>query len=136
MTLELTTDEAYARVTDEDLARVIHYSEYESSKSESLTFLYNLLYDENSSLTKADILNILNSLKERENTLPFAFTTQKQHLNVQGVNLPSSLRRRFYEDRTRIGNLSWFQNVPQLRADAIKVCELSRGEFPRYSSFL
>ncbi|KAM9922258.1 hypothetical protein OXX80_007437 [Metschnikowia pulcherrima] len=59
---------------------------YELNSSESLTFLYNLLYDDESTLTKTDILNILSSLKEREGKLPFALTEMQPHMNVQGVS--------------------------------------------------
>lgn len=95
--------------------------EYELSNSESLTFLYNLLYDDSSSLTKSDILSILNSLKERENNLPFSVTTQRDFTNVQGVRLPPSLSRKFYAERYRIGNFSWFRNIPNSREQALKV---------------
>lgn len=95
--------------------------EYELIQSESLTFLYNLLYDDRSSLSKADILSILNSLKERENNLPFSFDSVKGHLNVQGVRLAPSLRRKFYYERCRIGYNSWFRNMPNSREDARKV---------------
>lgn len=95
--------------------------EYELNNSESLTFLYNLLYDDCSSLTKSDILSILNSLKERENKLPFSITTMQDFTNVQGVRLPPSLSHKFYKERSRIGNLSWFRNIPNSREQALKV---------------
>lgn len=95
--------------------------EYELSQSESLTFLYNLLYDDKSLLSKTDILSILNSLKERENSLPFSFTALDGHMNVQGVRLAPSLRRKFYLERSRIGNFSWFNNVSNSREHALNV---------------
>lgn len=96
--------------------------EYELSQSELLTFLYNLLYDDKSLLSKTDILSILNSLKERENSLPFSFTDLHGHMNVQGVRLAPSLRRKFYLERSRIGNFSWFNNVTNSRELALNVC--------------
>lgn len=97
--------------------------EYELHQSESLTFLYNLLYDDKSTLTKTDILSILNSLKERENNLLFTFTALNGDLNVQGVNLSMGLRRKFYQERARMGNLSWFRNVASSRESALKVSD-------------
>ncbi|KAM3122220.1 hypothetical protein ACQ2H7_004584 [Candidozyma auris] len=95
--------------------------EYELNSSESLTFLYNLLYDDKSTLTKADILSILNSLKERENELSFTFNDLWGYMNVQGVWMPPSLRRKFYTERSRVGRNSWFRNMPSSRQDAIEV---------------
>ncbi|GEQ71877.1 hypothetical protein JCM33374_g5563 [Metschnikowia sp. JCM 33374] len=93
---------------------------YELNQSESLTFLYNLLYDEESSLTHTDILNILSSLKEREGKLPFSLTSVSPHMNVQGVSWGPSLRRRFYQERARVADFSWFTNVPDSREQAMK----------------
>ncbi|QBM87341.1 hypothetical protein METSCH_B05430 [Metschnikowia aff. pulcherrima] len=94
---------------------------YELNLSESLTFLYNLLYDDESTLTKTDILNILSSLKEREGKLPFALTEMQPHMNVQGVSWGPSLRRKFYQERARVARSSWFTNVPNSREKAMKV---------------
>lgn len=95
--------------------------EYELNLLESLTFLYNLLYDDKSSLTKTDILSILNSLKERENELPFSFNEVWGYMNIQGVWMPPSLRNKFYSERSRVGSQLWFRNKPTSRQDALKV---------------
>lgn len=95
--------------------------EYELSQSESLTFLYNLLYDDKSLLSKTDILSVLNSLKERENNLPFSLSGLDRHMNIQGVRLAPSLRRKFYLERSRIGSFSWFNNVENSRTEALNV---------------
>lgn len=95
--------------------------EYELNLLESLTFLYNLLYDDKSTLTKADIVSILNSLKERENELSFTFNDLWGYMNVQGVWMPPSLRRKFYTERSRVGRNLWFRNMPSSRQDAIEV---------------
>lgn len=108
---------AYTRMDD----ALITYHEYELNQSESLTFLYNLLYDDKSLLSKTDILSILNSFKERENNLPFSFTELDGYMNVQGVRLAPSLRRKFYLERSRIGSFSWFNNVRNSRTEALKV---------------
>lgn len=133
MAVELTLEQlavTSSRLSENEASRVINASvadtintshEYELNNSESLTFLYNLLYDDNSSLTKSDILSILNSLKERENNLPFSLTERKEYTNVQGVRLPPSLSRKFYLERSRIGNLSWFRNIPDSREHALNV---------------
>lgn len=133
MAVELTLEQlssAAGRLSDPDYTETIQNPEtdtfntsheYELHLSESLTFLYNLLYDDKSALTKTDILSILNSLKERENNLRFSITSQKSHTNVQGVQLSPSLRRKFYQDRARIGNFSWFRNVSYSRESAINV---------------
>ncbi|KAM9908564.1 hypothetical protein OXX69_005991 [Metschnikowia pulcherrima] len=97
---------------------------YELNSSESLTFLYNLLYDDESTLTKTDILNILSSLKEREGKLPFALTEMQPHMNVQGVSWGPSLRRKFYQERARVARSSWFTNVPNSREKAMKSLRL------------
>lgn len=94
---------------------------YELSQSESLTFLYNLLYDDESLLTKTDILVMLSSLKDRETSLPFAYTEPSPHLNVQGVAWGARLRQKFYEDRARVAGFSWFTNVPHSREQALQV---------------
>lgn len=94
---------------------------YELSQSDSLTFLYNLLYDDKSCLTKTDILSILRAFKEREVNLPFSLAKREGQTNVQGVFLGPSLRRRFYQERARIGSFSWFSNIPNSRAEAVKV---------------
>lgn len=95
---------------------------YELKLSESLSFLHNLLYDEKSSLTNTDILNILNYIKERESTLTFCNPKPDVPANVQGVPWGPSIRRKFYQERQRIGSGSWFTNVPNSRAEALKVC--------------
>lgn len=96
-------------------------TEYELDQSESLTFLYNLLYDNNSILTKTDILNILNSLKLREENLPFSITASDSK-DIQGIRWPQGLRNKFYQDRKRIGFSNWFHNIPQSFDLANKVC--------------
>lgn len=98
--------------------------EYELNKSDSLTFLQNLLYDDHSGLTKTDILNILNSLKRRESKLPFSVTqrTKKNETDIQGIQWPHGLWRKFQLDRKRVGNLHWFYNVNGSRQDALSVC--------------
>lgn len=133
MAVELTLEQVSVtsnRLADENLSQntytqisdVINTShEYELNQSESLTFLYNLLYDDKSLLSKTDILSILNSLKERENNLPFSFTALDGQKNVQGVRLAPSLRRKFYLERSRIGSFSWFNNVPNSREKALNV---------------
>lgn len=98
--------------------------EYELNQLESLTFLYNLLYDEVSGLSKADILNILNSLKVRENTLPFSFA-DLDCTDLQGVKWPPGLREKFSAERLRIAKDQWFHNVPGSRERALKVCPLT-----------
>ncbi|KAK8441843.1 hypothetical protein ACI3LY_001610 [Candidozyma auris] len=113
--------------------------EYELNSSESLTFLYNLLYDDKSTLTKADILSILNSLKERENELSFTFNDLWGYMNVQGVWMPPSLRRKFYTERSRVGRNSWFRNMPSSRQDAIENVNLlsfhTKTEFFKFQTF-
>lgn len=96
------------------------YHEFELNQSESLTFLYNLLYDENSHLSKADILSILNSLKIREDNLPFSIQSLVK-TDSQGVSWPRGLRNKFYMDRVRVGKDNWFHNIPGSREEAIKV---------------
>ncbi|ABN64469.2 Mitotic spindle checkpoint protein BUB3, WD repeat superfamily [Scheffersomyces stipitis CBS 6054] len=95
------------------------YHEFELNQSESLTFLYNLLYDENSHLSKADILSILNSLKIREDNLPFSIQSLVK-TDSQGVSWPRGLRNKFYMDRVRVGKDNWFHNIPGSREEAIK----------------
>ena len=60
---------------------------YELGESESLTFLYNLLYDEESILSKADILRILTSLKSREDTSTFSVDSL-EHCDIQSIQCP------------------------------------------------
>ena len=98
--------------------------EYELSQSESLSFLYNLLYDENSALKKSEILSILNALKLREDNLPFSI----QNLNetdCQGVSWPSGLREKISIDRGRIGEINWFYNIPKSRETIRDVSNLN-----------
>ncbi|KAK6456839.1 mitotic spindle checkpoint protein BUB3, WD repeat superfamily [Scheffersomyces xylosifermentans] len=95
------------------------YHEFELNQSESLTFLYNLLYDDNSMLTKADILSILNALKIREDSLPFTIDSILRS-DIQGVNWPPGLKKKFYSDRFRVGKDNWFHNIPGSRENAIK----------------
>lgn len=112
---------------------------YELNQSESLTFLYNLLYDEQSTLTKADILNILSSLKEREGNLPFALTQTDPYTNIQGISWGPSLRRKFYQERARVAQSSWFTNVPRSREQAIKSLSLktynTKTDFFQFKKF-
>lgn len=98
--------------------------EYELSQSESLSFLYNLLYDENSALKKSEILSILNSLKLREDNLPFSI----QNLNetdCQGVIWPADLREKIAIDRARIGDMNWFYNISKSRESIREVCDFN-----------
>lgn len=97
------------------------FHEYELNQSESLTFLYNLLYDNASQLSKSDILVILNALKVREDSLPFSIDTLEYN-DVQGVRWPRELRRKFYNDRLRVGKDNYFHNIPDSREKALKVC--------------
>lgn len=96
------------------------YHEYELNQSESLTFLYNLLYDDDSQLSKADILGVLNSLKYREDNLPFAIEDLNK-TDSQGVMWSPELRRKFYMDRIRMGANNWFHNIPNSREKALNV---------------
>ncbi|KAG7661621.1 uncharacterized protein J8A68_004890 [[Candida] subhashii] len=95
------------------------FHEYELNQSESLTFLYNLLYDNASQLSKSDILVILNALKVREDSLPFSIDTLEYN-DVQGVRWPRELRRKFYNDRLRVGKDNYFHNIPDSREKALK----------------
>lgn len=97
-----------------------HDTEYELDQSESLTFLYNLLYDDQSTLSKSDILKVLNSLKQRESKLPFSFNEESD--DIQGVTWPHGLRDKFYSDRRRIGSNNWFHNIPGSFDRAFDVC--------------
>lgn len=100
--------------------------EYELNKSDSLTFLQNLLYDDHSSLSKSDILNILNSLKRRESNLPFSVTPnsnfRNKRIDIQGIHWPHGLLLKFQSDRKRVGNQYWFYNVNGSRQASLKVC--------------
>lgn len=95
--------------------------EYELSQSDSLTFLYNLLYDDQSSLSKTDILTILNSFENREKNLPFSFKNLKEATSIQGLFLPPSLKQKFCQERFRVGQSAWFRNVPGSRDAVISV---------------
>lgn len=94
---------------------------YELGESESLTFLYNLLYDEESVLSKADILRVLTSLKSREDNMEFSVKLL-ENCDVQGIQWPAELRDKFIMDRDRVGMNSWFHSVENLRQ---KVKEVS-----------
>lgn len=94
---------------------------YELNQLDSLTFLYNLLYDDESALSKSDILHILTAFKEREKKLPFSLKEFGDLFNVQGVPWGPSLRRKFYQERARIGQRSWFTNVANSREEAMNV---------------
>lgn len=96
-------------------------TEYELDQSDSLTFLYNLLYDDNCSLSKSDILDILNCLKSREETLPFSYNKTVNN-DTQGVSWPSTLKHKFHADRYRIGCNNWFHNIPGSFEQANDVC--------------
>lgn len=127
MTVELTREQlmASSETLRSPVTQVHSHqdTEYELDQSESLTFLYNLLYDEQSCLTKADILNILNSLKMREETLPFSITSSDGKLtDIQGVRWTNDLRDKFYADRRRIGSMNWFHNIPGSFQLAQDVC--------------
>lgn len=100
--------------------------EYELSQSDSLPFLFNLLYDDQSALSKADILEMLSSYEYREKSLPFSYTKLETNASIQGLFLAPSLRQKFYQDRLRIGQFSWFRNIPGSREAALAVSILSR----------
>lgn len=53
-----------------------HQYLYEVDELESLTFLFNLLYDDESALSHADILDILNGFKVREEKLPWSIESE------------------------------------------------------------
>lgn len=109
-----STNETVPEEQDGLLRRTTGMHEYELNQSESLSFLYNLLYDENSVLSKSDILSILNCLKMREDVLPFAIADLGM-LDFQGVKWPLNLKEKFRLDRSRIGKLGWFCNIPNSR---------------------
>lgn len=121
-----------------DRTQVTHEdTEYELDQSESLTFLYNLLYDDNSILSRTDILSILNSLKIREERLPFAYDDRS--FDIQGVRWPPELRTKFFYDRQRIGSKNWFYNVngsidKALKQTNIKSVNLNT-EFFKFNKF-
>lgn len=115
-----TISDTVTSVNTINLIQSLH--EYELNQSESLTFLYNLLYDNDSNLSKADILKILNSLKQREVNLPFTINHDISN-DVQGIKWPRKLHDKFYKDRLRVGKDNWFHNIPNSREDAIKVCD-------------
>lgn len=123
VTADRIIDEDYLQRNIGDQVNTSH--EYELNLLESLSFLYNLLYDDNSTLTKADILSILNSLKEREADLPFTFEDPGGHYNIQGIRMAPSLRRKFYYERSRVGHHLWFTNKPTSREEALKVSQSS-----------
>lgn len=95
--------------------------EYELNQSESLSFLYNLLYDDSSELSKADILGILNCLKLRKDNSSFSVDRSLDTDN-QGVSWPTGLREKFCRERERIGNRNWFHNIPNSREMMKEVC--------------
>lgn len=109
-----STSETVPEARDMLLRGTTPMHEYELSQSESLSFLYNLLYDGNSVLSKSDILSILNCLKMREDVLPFAVADLGM-LDFQGVKWPLNLKEKFRQDRSRIGELGWFCNIPNSR---------------------
>lgn len=94
--------------------------EYEMNQSESLTFLFNLLYDDDSHLSKSDVLKILNSLKRREEDLCFSVSSLNRN-DLQGVLWPRGLKEKFKQDRIRIGRNNWFQNIPGSIEEAARV---------------
>ncbi|ODV80115.1 mitotic spindle checkpoint protein BUB3, WD repeat superfamily [Suhomyces tanzawaensis NRRL Y-17324] len=112
--------------------------EYELNQSESLTVLYNLLYDDSSYLSKTDILSILNSLKNREDDLPFAITSLAES-DLQGVKWPPGLKEKFYMDRSRVGNHNWFHNIPGSKGKATSDITIrsfkSNTDFFRFHKF-
>lgn len=95
--------------------------EYELSQSHSLTFLYNLLYDPQSLLSKTEILTILNSFEHREKNLPFSFKDLKDSTTIQGLLLPAGLKQKFCLERFRVGLPAWFRNIPGSRHAALTV---------------
>jgi len=110
-------------LTQEQVATTTNHLiyEYEVNESESLTFLYNLLYDKDSSLSQSDILAILNSLKLREDRLPFSINSIGK-TDVQGVRWTDDLLRKFRQERCRVGQENWFYNIEGSRERALKVC--------------
>lgn len=110
--------------------------EYELSQSDSLPFLFNLLYDDQSALSKADILEMLSSYEYREKSLPFSYTKTDMNTSIQGLFLAPSLRQKFYQDRLRIGQFSWFRNIPGSREAALAVSISDFIEFLIYRSIL
>ncbi|EGW34103.1 mitotic spindle checkpoint protein BUB3, WD repeat superfamily [Spathaspora passalidarum NRRL Y-27907] len=114
------------------------FHEYELTQSESLTFLYNLLYDDNSQLSKSDILIILNSLKIREDKLPFSFESSDRG-DIQGVKWPHGLKQKFNNDRRRVGKDNWFHNIPNSRENALKKLNVKgyqiKTEFFKFHKF-
>ncbi|KAK6204768.1 mitotic spindle checkpoint protein BUB3, WD repeat superfamily [Scheffersomyces amazonensis] len=112
----MTNMAARTYLDDDTAALQVHH--FELSSSESLNFLYNLLYDDQSCLSKSDILRILNSIKTRENDLPFSIsnsTLTNKRTDLQGIYWPRDLRKRFFMDRSRIGKDNWFHNIPDSR---------------------
>ncbi|EER35966.1 predicted protein [Candida tropicalis MYA-3404] len=114
------TSDSVTSVNTINLIQTLH--EYELSQSESLTFLYNLLFDDDSNLSKADILKILNSLKLREDNLPFTISNDTSS-DIQGIKWPRKLHEKFCKDRLRVGQDNWFHNMQNSREDAMEVCE-------------
>lgn len=98
-----------------------HIYEYEVNESESLAFLYNLLYDKQSCLSQADILDILNNFKNREDCLPFAITSVS-HNDLQGVHWNRDLFHKFKLERSRIGKNNWYFDFEGSREKSLKVC--------------
>ncbi|EGV62618.1 hypothetical protein CANTEDRAFT_94582 [Yamadazyma tenuis ATCC 10573] len=136
---EVTTDTVRGSDTLVSFSNHHHQdTEYELDQSESLTFLYNLLYDEQSQLTKSDILNILHSLKQREDSLPFSYMGANTN-DIQGVDWPPGLKEKFYSDRRRIGSDKWFHNIPGSLDRAVNKVSIlssrSHTEFFKYHKF-
>ncbi|RLV95384.1 hypothetical protein JA1_000912 [Spathaspora sp. JA1] len=127
--------EPYNTVTNNSIQS---FHEYELTQSESLTFLYNLLYDDNSQLSKSDILIILNSLKIREEKLPFSFDSSN-FSDIQGVRWPQGLKQKFNNDRRRVGKDNWFHNIPNSRENALKKLNIKgyqiKTEFFKFHRF-
>lgn len=96
-------------------------NEYELNMSESLSFLYNLLWEDESELSKSEILEILHVLEDRERSLPFSFACFGEG-DDQGITWPPSLKAKFYRDREKIGGLNWCHNIVHSRDVVRKVC--------------
>lgn len=115
----ITDNRFYTTDPNPIISRISHH-EYELNLSESLTFLYNLLYDPQSLLTKSDILSILNCLKYREDNLPLLITESDKWCDIQGIKWPTGLSTKFYVDRLRVGQHNWFYNIPESRTRAFE----------------
>lgn len=117
--LEPVLDHTLDETHDHGAHPTLSHHEYELHQSESLTFLYNLLYDPQSQLSRLDILSILNSLKNREDKM-LCMVVSLDRTDLQGVRWPMGLKDKFYADRLRVGQQQWFYNVPLSRQNALQ----------------